>query len=319
MLKAFLIGGVCLFAVLAAVYVLKRRRRRSNLVSVVALRRKPRLLTEADVRGAVRRCFDIEANVMVYPMPDGLTKGYAVISESLPTFAVIDSSRPYFEPEEFDEVANTMEDPSARAAVHEHRAWMSVDAFQFPARSTKEQRFRIYNTIFGVLLSELSDDDNLLLYLPYEERLGPADRASFALLREGRCEAVFESERLNAPIFQVESDDRAVKRAIEMAKQRLPEFIKAMTSEPKATDGLIKAGFDNDGSPEYCWLEVIDIRGDRVHARMANRPVSSSAPKEGETADIPLDQIVDWAYITPKGDAVGMFVEKVLSAQQRKG
>lgn len=241
---------------------------------------------------------------------------FSVVAESLPPFAVIDSTRRYMEPEEVSSVANSLEDPIARAAIENHRAWVSVDAIGVPPSPSKEQRFNIYDRILGPVAAELCDDKTLIFYLPYETRLGMADAAGVELLSKGQTLQAFSSFELNMPIIGVERGDAKAQRAIDMAKKRLPELLDAIRKEVAGSDAIVKVGYKHDDDDEFCWLHVTAIREKTLVARMESRPIAPNAPKQGEEVEVAFDQIVDWAYMGKDGKPVGMFLERVLAGNR---
>jgi uncharacterized protein YegJ (DUF2314 family) len=309
--------GVVAGAVMAVVVVgawLRRRRARHKRgpVSIAIFRTRPRGFTEADIRGAVRRALGVEADVKTLPF-DANTKGLAIVTESLPPLAVIDSARGYLDPGEVETVAAGCEDPRLREAIRTHAAWVSIDAMGIDRLRPREDRVLIYQRLLGKIAAELLDDDSLVLYAPAEGRFGRVEADTGARLAAGEFAQVFGDDSLNAPIIQVEDDDKAINAAIATAQRRLPEFLEAVERLGDKAEALVKVRFvDDEGEGEHMWAKVLSVRAGVVTAEVVNRPGNPKLPGEGAVVTIDNAAVSDWAYLDAKGKPQGMFVERVL-------
>lgn len=305
--------GIGIALVLLLTIILLRRRSNSSPISIVLFRPSPRRLTEADVRGAYRRALGKEPELQKIPIPDGLTNGFLLMSDELPPMAIIDSTRGYMEPEEAQTVANRFEHPVARAAIREHKAWVSVDAMGItPSQLKGDDRAMVY-TLLGKVAAEFYDDQCLLLYLPAEGRVAQPGPTVESQLKQGGVAALFGDDSLQAPMFQVTKDDPQVNAAIAEARRRLPEFLGEFERRGTVCTPMFKASFPTGESDnEYIWLSLTDINDAGLTGTIENPPINPSIPAKGSTVSIPLDRVVDWAYLDDKENPVGLFVDRVL-------
>lgn len=315
MIKWIAIAVGVLVALLIVFLWLRSRSASGGPVSVVIMRRTPRNLTDADVRGAVRRALKAEAKIERIPLPDGLTSGYAVFSDSLPPFVVIDSTRMYFDEELLEPTARRIEDAAARDALRAHKAWISVDAHGLDRPPPKEDRYKIYDRLLGKVASELMDEDATLLYLPAENRIALPKPDSAEKLASGAVAEVFADDSVNQPIIQIEASDAKINAAIKEAKERLPELIGAFERLGAKSHALIKGRFTSGDQVEYLWLEVVSLGAGAVKGKVVNQPYAEGLPAKDSVVDVKLDDIVDWMYLDEKEEAQGMFVERILRSK----
>lgn len=309
---AIIFGVPILFAIWRRI----RGGRSDGPVSIVILRGKPRSLTNADVRGAVRRALKQEAKVEPLPMPDGLTTGFIVIPDNTPPIAVIDSTRTYGSPDEVEQTAASFEDERARDAYKAHNAWISIDALGLKKTPSAAIRAQIYNKILGKLAAELLDDESLLLYLPREERFGLNTPEAAQLLAGEKVSEVFADDSLQEPIIHVGNDEQAINAAIAKAREKLPEFVAAFNRLGEASTGLVKGKFTApDGAVEYMWIKVTAASPTAITGEVVNRPAHKALPRQGTIVDLTPEDVGDWAYVDEKKKPHGMFVERIL----RKG
>ncbi|HEX2836611.1 MAG TPA: DUF2314 domain-containing protein [Phycisphaerales bacterium] len=319
MLMWILIGVGVVIVVLAAWSFLRRRGGSDKIVSIVVLRKSPKGLTEADVRGAVRRALKVEVEVHSTPMPDGKTTAYIVVGEGVPPVGIIDSRRPYFGPEDIASTESQFEDQDARRAMREHTSWLSIDAMGLDRLPDKETRYTIYNKLMGPLIAEFLDDASMLTYLPAEGRVGRADSETARKLAAGDCGGVFGEDDVNAPMFHVENDDKDVEAAKREARERLPEFLRAAAEPGRSEPALVKSAFRGAKGTEFMWSVVQSVDASGVRAEVANPAVQPDLPKKGTVVTVALDDIVDWMYVGKDKQPQGMFVDRVLVTKKKRG
>lgn len=307
------LGGV-VFVILALIawMFLRSRSRNKGPVSIVMLRSTPRRLTEADVRGAVRRALAVECNIQRIDFSDS-TYALAVASDAFPPLVVVDSKRTYVEPADVESIAARAEDPELRRAIKEHTAWVSVDAFGLKSIPKLEARTMIYNKILGKVAAELLDEQCMVIYAPAESRFGRVTADTETMLRDGRVGDLLDDDDLNIPMVHVESSDEQINAAIETARARLPELIGTFQRIGAKSNAIIKAKFcDADNNCEHMWCEVKAVEAGVVIAEVANRPTNPKLPARGQSVRITRDMVSDWACADEKGKVAGPFVEKLL-------
>lgn len=313
----YIVGAVVVVLVLLVIIIVIRKRRREGFVSIVMLRDSPRGLTDADIRGAYRRAFGAEAR-LERMSPDPTTSAVLAISELFPTIGVIDSRRTYLEPEEIEEIAARCEDQDARNGIGTHTAWVSVDLMGVAAGSLSEKELTAAYALLGRLAAELIDDRCLLLYRPFEQRMGRCVPEAAEMLRAGRISELFGDDDLHAPMFHTEKEGPRIHAAIAEARGRLPEFCNAWQEAKLRGPTMIKGRFiTGEGGNEYIWLSVIEEAGAGFRATIENPPIDPGIPKKGSVVVVALDDIVDWAYLDKKGKPQGLFVDRVLMESAR--
>ncbi|MBL8765329.1 MAG: DUF2314 domain-containing protein [Phycisphaerae bacterium] len=309
------LGAAIGLLVIVTLWMKRRRAKDTGPISIVVLRRTPRGLTEADVRGAIRRALDVEAQLAPLDMPDGRTRGFIATADGLPPIAVIDSARTYCEPDERENEARGFEDERARDAYLAHAAWVSVDALGIDTLPPRDIRDKIYDQFLGKVAAQLIDDDSVLLYLACENRVGLITPETADLLAGQNVAAVFGDDSLQQPLIHVAPDDRAINAAMQMARDRLPELVQAWTTLGATSTALVKGAFTAaDGETEYMWVKVTAATPAAITGTVANRPAHKDLPPEGAVVELPPERIADWMYIDKKQQPQGGFVERLLLA-----
>ena len=310
-------AAVMLIVLLVCLALSRRKRRRGDaIIAVVQLRAAPRNLTEADVRGAIRRVLKVEATVIEAPTPNGMPgRAFAAAGSEMPPLVVIDCAGPYMSDEDRARNMEKFEHPSVREGIERHKAWLSVDALGTTSAATSgERRRNIYNVLTALAL-ELSDDDCLLVYLPAEPAMGPPGQEGLRWLAEGARSGKFDSGELGAPVYGVEEADAQINDAMTEAKRRLPEFCSACKAGGANFEGMVKVGFStSDDGEEYLWIEVDGMTDSGFSGRIENHPVDESIPKKGTRVEVKFDDVVDWVYRDGERSR-GLFVDRVLLAR----
>jgi uncharacterized protein YegJ (DUF2314 family) len=300
----FAIAVAILAALGGAYWFIRRRRAQEPLESVVMLRSARRSLTETDVRGAARRAIGPEVQVIAMQPPDETTNGFVVIVNDAPCLFVIDSGRVYGE--DLEAESQRFENPQARAAYREHKAWLSVDVPNSVRRAAGDE----LRPLMARLAAELYDEGCTLLYAPSLGRIALPDPEVERQLREGDLSSLFGNYDVNLPVFNTEGQSN-VERAIERARREWPKFIDVWTRHGPACHGIVKGAFAHEGGHEHMWIEVATLSDGRVTGTLINNPVHVDLRK-GQTVSVNApNEISDWAC--KDGDEVhGMFVEKIL-------
>lgn len=300
--------GVGVLVVLAAVFVVLRRRRTKPLVSIVTLRTATRNLTEADVRHAARRAIRDDVQVVNGGSPDGgLTRTFAIMLGEFPGFYVIDCGRTYVD----DPAAESQqfEDLRARTAFAEHKAWVGVDLATDPGDKLRPQVL----TMMAKLAAEFYDDGCTLLYSPALSRFAVPGPEVEAKLQAGDLDGLFGDPDVNQPVINT-GEDKRVEKAIAQAQREWPTFVDVWARLGPASTALVKGRFTHAEGNEYMWVQVQDLKPGQVTGTLMNQPVHVALSK-GQTVQVSTpDDIADWACLDGE-TAHGMFVEKVLRAK----
>lgn len=308
-----MIGGVATVLLGGLAWlILRRRASRGGPVSLVLLRSSARKLSEADVRGAVRRALGVEAKIDRLEFK-GLASGFVAGCERLPPFVVISSSAPYSDRASAERMAGCCEDAELRGAIRGSMAWVSVDAPGLARSVSAEDRLRIYDELLGKVAAELIDSDCLALYAPAERRFARVDKETERLLREGRIEELLGDDDFNAPIFNCERDDRRINAAIKEAQARFDELLSAFRLRGEKSRAMVKVRFETGpDAAEHLWTLVKSTGDGRATGEVVNQPHATGLPGKGELVTFTRDRVSDWAYIDEAGNPQGLFVERLL-------
>ena len=118
----------------------------------------------------------------------------------------------------------------------------------------------------------------------------------------------------DAPPVPVLSTDEEIVAAIIEARERLPEFVKAL-AQPNATQShfAVKYPFTDKESEEveHLWIINLTAKGDKFLGVVGNDPVSIGDLRYGQEVEIPQAGITDWIYFE-NGVQIGAFSKKVL-------
>lgn len=205
--------------------------------------------------------------------------------------------------------------------LEEHAGWVSCDLIlPEPSELPQELSHRFY--VFAVrLLSALVPRAQVVgAYLPYYRRLFQATRDFWkAVDSDAPLENLLRLEQL--PVTDVEEDDDEMNRAMELARQRFPEFLAAFRSG-KGEAYLVKARFEHQGNVDHIWVAVESIEGTKIIGTLDHDPAFLENLSMGdrvviETSD--LNTIRDWLYIDKKGNIVGGFTIPILLARLVEG
>ncbi|HZW06602.1 MAG TPA: DUF2314 domain-containing protein, partial [Phycisphaerales bacterium] len=194
--------------------------------------------------------------------------------------------------------------------------WFGVDAFGIPA-GIRDDDLALVHAHIARLAAELIDDKTMLLYLPASNRIGEPTARNTDLLRRGAVGEVFGDDSLHAPIVNVSNDDKAVEKAKQEARRRLPELLTAFDAG-RAQNAMIKAGFavsrNGETGTEYIWIMLTSVEDDGLAGTLANPPLDPAIGKKGGAVKVPSERVVDWAYVDEKKKPRGLFVERLLTA-----
>jgi uncharacterized protein YegJ (DUF2314 family) len=127
------------------------------------------------------------------------------------------------------------------------------------------------------------------------------------------CNSQNKTERVNEPtIYNLESEDVEINRAIKTAQQTLTKFEKAIRSN-NANFSLfaLKVKFENKENAEHIWLSNVEFKNGEYFGVVDNLPEHITEVKLGETLKIDINTITDWMYLD-KSNLVGGYTIRVL-------
>jgi uncharacterized protein YegJ (DUF2314 family) len=127
------------------------------------------------------------------------------------------------------------------------------------------------------------------------------------------CNSQNKTERENEPtIYNVESEDVEINRAIKTAKQTLTKFEKAIRSNnTNFSLFALKVKFENREKAEHIWLSNVEFKNGEYFGVVDNLPEHITEVKLGETLKIENKTITDWMYLD-NSKLVGGYTIRVL-------
>jgi uncharacterized protein YegJ (DUF2314 family) len=104
----------------------------------------------------------------------------------------------------------------------------------------------------------------------------------------------------NDQLTLVESEDPAMTRAFEKARNTLDEFFRLAESPRQGTTGYaIKVALTEGEQTEYFWVGDFEVNGDTLSGALDNEPQMVKRYKLGERFTFSRTQVVDWTYLEP--------------------
>ncbi len=310
------IGALVLLAAGTAFWWI--RRRRTRLISFVALLREPVSFDPAVLAAVAGKAWGADLGDGGSPGKDGFVCGTGRFTTVMHDGrAVLINSVPEPYTPDVETAAATIADLRIRGLLLEHRAWFSCDALGVdgttPAAEIREWRRRL-----AILFAELIDENCLLIYLPDPSRAYPInDDTERALRSADPVQALQETCAL--PLLAIAEDDPLLKQAVSEARGLWPNFVTAF--EARAGEHFsAKAPITRAGNTEFIWLSVTSIEGGLIYGELDNEPANLGSLKLGSKVSVPAADLTDWCYVDPKGMFIGGFtIEAVKKAQRRRG
>ncbi|MGE5191742.1 MAG: DUF2314 domain-containing protein [Deltaproteobacteria bacterium] len=299
------------------VYWWIRRRRRSRLISFVALLREPLAFDPAVLARVAGKVWNADLGDGTSEGPDGFVIGVEITSSIMHEgrmYLVNTFPKPYVEDPE--KVAEGIADKRIRGLFREHRAWFSCDALGVDGTTSEEEVGEWYRRL-GKLFAELLDENGLLIFLPDTDRAYPINEDTEAALRSEDPVGALQ-ETLTVPIIEVADDDPLMQAAVKKARQDWPAFVAAY----EAGDGenfSVKAPVTHADNTEFIWISVTSLEGGRVYGKLGNDPGDLGPLKLGSKVSVPVAELNDWCYIDREGTMAGGFtIEAVHKAARRR-
>jgi uncharacterized protein YegJ (DUF2314 family) len=293
-----------------------RRRRRSRLISIVALLREPVTFDPAVLARLAGKAWNADLGDGTSEGSDGFLAGAEISSMILygGRMHLINSfPSPYVEDPE--KIAEGIPDMRLRSLFREHQAWFSCDALGLDHTTSDEEVCAWYQRL-GKLFAELLDENCMLILVPDTDRAYPINEDTEAALRSDNPLAALQ-ETLTVPMIEVPPDDPLMKEAVEKARQGWPAFVEAY--EAGAGESFsVKAPVTHGDNTEFIWIAVTSLEGERIYGTLGNDPVDLGPLTLGSKVSVPVAELNDWMFIDRQGNMTGGFtVAAVQKAAQR--
>lgn len=297
------IGAGLVLVTAIALAAMRRRKASDEIVALVLLCPEASPLGEERVRRAAQAVFG--ASLIEVVGAEAERAGSYMIPTQMGMFLVNNMRFPYV-PDVAAEAAG-ISDLRRRELFAKHRAWRSADVMGPPP---PEERPQVYRTL-ARLLGEVADDSSLLLYRPEDGAMVPVTPQVVAALKRGDVDKAFGGL---IPVLGVEASNVEMKQAVQEARKRWPEFVRAF--EAAGGEGFaVKTAFREGEDREFMWVLVDAIEGEHLAGRLDNDPVHITRFKAGARVRVKAANICDWLYVKD-GAMVGNFTMGPLERAQ---
>ncbi len=313
----WIILGVIVVLAAAVAYWRIRRRRRTRLISFVALVKEPVTFDPAVLASMGGRVWNADLGDGTAEGADGFVVGVGITSTIMHDgrmFLVNSFPVPYTE--DVEAAAQGIADTRIRSLFLEHQAWFSFDAMGVDGTTSEEEILDWYRRL-GKLFAEFLDENCLLVFLPDTECGYPINEDTETALRSQDPVRALE-ESLTVPILEVSSDDPLMKQAVEKAHETWPEFVAAF--EKRAGENFsVKAPVTYGDNTEFIWISVTALEGDKIYGMLGNDPADLGPLKLGSKVSVPVADLNDWCYMDSQENMIGGFtIEAVQKASRRR-
>ena len=120
-------------------------------------------------------------------------------------------------------------------------------------------------------------------------------------------------------IVNMQDDDPAMRKAFQVARASLDDFLKLAKNPAANQQGLaLKVGIMNGDDTEYFWItDFVPKGGGKFEGEINNEPRIVTAVKMGDRYTFSRSQIVDWLYVDEaQQKMVGNFTMCALLTQE---
>lgn len=217
----------------------------------------------------------------------------------------------------FDDMSATERIPDLRLrkAVKEHEAWLAVDLMHSFDENLSPDLY--YPYIFRLVL-ELADEDTLVIFRPETGQINIwSEEVANSL---GSADPLEEfATPVHSPVIQVSDQDPRMKEAVAEARNSFEVFREHWKNRTPEDGFIVKASIKRKGNSEIIWILVTGLEPEFIHGTLANQPVDLDGLKAGDSVEVPVDDLYDWAVsLKDVTEPVGMFTEKVVRMVERE-
>lgn len=115
----------------------------------------------------------------------------------------------------------------------------------------------------------------------------------------------------------VADNDPRLEEARAEAREKWPEFVKAFQANVPLTEYSVEVLYEEGGQSEYLMLDVLDITDTEITGAINGYPQKVDR-QSGEHVTVPIENLSDWAYVTPEGEEHGRFVAEARRELERR-
>jgi uncharacterized protein YegJ (DUF2314 family) len=89
--------------------------------------------------------------------------------------------------------------------------------------------------------------------------------------------------------------------AINEARRRWPEFVRAFEDREPDHTFAVKARIEEDDAYEFMWIVVDRLEGNQISGKINNEPVELKQVRLGDVWTLKREDVLDWLFTTPEG------------------
>ncbi|MBN2713854.1 MAG: DUF2314 domain-containing protein [Planctomycetes bacterium] len=102
-------------------------------------------------------------------------------------------------------------------------------------------------------------------------------------------------------VIDISDDDAKMNKAIEEARNSLPEFIERFKApQPGDENFSLKVRFEDENGTEHFWCSMMGVKDEKFDVIIANEPQTVKNVTNGMRTMVTKDMISDWAYMQNK-------------------
>jgi uncharacterized protein YegJ (DUF2314 family) len=289
-------------------------KRDKPMISIVLLRRSPKFLDPTILLESVRDAWDENRSIADDDLFVAGEGPVFMLKSPQGMWMLHNHAAPYFDP---GHPARQIPELRLRKIVEEHAAWLSVDLVH-PFESDLPPDLH-YPFIFR-LIRELADDETLAIFRPETGEINVWTPEIAARL--GSFDPLDDfAKPVHSPVIEVSDEDPRMQQAVAEALRRFPEFRKRWASRSPGDNFLVKASIPKEGreGSEVIWIEVTGLEPDFIHGTLANQPVDLAGLNSGDTVEVAVGNLYDWAIAGEGMEApLGLFTERIVHAVQQE-
>jgi uncharacterized protein YegJ (DUF2314 family) len=242
--------------------------------------------------------------------------------------SIINDATPYFE--DPPAVARDLPEMRVAHAVREHKACLSLTLVGDHSGEDADASYRILGKMAAALSEPLESIDAAgkpvppwptplaILWPPGSQIRAYDEELRDRLWSDDPLSAFREMHLANPPVIEVHDDDPRMLAAIEEARQRWPEFVRAFEARKPDHTFAVKARIEEGDACEFMWILVERLEGEQISGKINNEPVQLKQVRLGDAWTVERGDVLDWLFTTAEG-LQGAFSVKVLEQIQREG
>lgn len=216
------------------------------------------------------------------------------------------SKVPYVPPGSLATFAGQFANAETRKRVAAHTCFVSVEMPHVAPELVKEA-MPVLSRVAGAFV----DEGTTAIVSTFFQTAVPTTPETAGDFRSGNILGLLGHAAEADQRWNAESQQAALRGAIEEARRRVPEFLEAWATGSGHGMFMIKSAFTENGVTEHMWSKVVSINGDVVVGKLGNRPRHLKNIREGQQHSVSIHELSDWCYAM-KGKGEGGFTDPAM-------